>query len=140
MSLTKENIVTKLEEYFSSDIAVEPAFITGEEDYDEVYEEFYNRPDICVYKASDGRKCAVGCLIPETKYEPEWDSSEGIGVTGLPEHIQEYLGKENIPLLQELQGLHDSLARKFENVNKDHFGKYFLRNAKRKYPSIFYSI
>ena len=26
--------------------------------------------DMCVYHASDGRKCAIGCLIPDERYTP----------------------------------------------------------------------
>lgn len=32
----------------------------------------------CLYRASEGRKCAVGCLIPDELYNPAWEHQIGI--------------------------------------------------------------
>lgn len=34
----------------------------------------------CKYRTQDGLKCAVGCLIPDDKYMPEFDGSASIGI------------------------------------------------------------
>lgn len=61
--------------------------------------------DSCMYRAPDGRRCAIGCLIPDEMYNPDF---EGEGIDGLPWALREYLGGvDNDDILQELQNVHD---------------------------------
>lgn len=72
----------------------------------------------CVYRAEDGTKCAVGCLIPDELYDPEFEGLLISHIFGdqagsLPERAQEkgrqlsrLLG-DHFPLLKELQEVHD---------------------------------
>jgi hypothetical protein len=68
----------------------------------------------CVYRASDGNKCAVGCFIPDELYEPEMDEGQseydGIDAKTL---LKTYPKLNNfMPLevegLLELQSVHDA--------------------------------
>lgn len=56
----------------------------------------------CVYRTEDGRKCAVGCLIPDTKYDPRF---EGEGL---------------------LELLHDGLGFLLPNENVERFEEFLL--------------
>ena len=66
----------------------------------------------CMYRTPDGRKCAVGALIPDEAYDP---SCEGEGVSTL---FREYpdmmrvsgLTRRHEVLLIDLQRAHDSAA------------------------------
>ena len=56
----------------------------------------------CMYKNSEGLKCAVGCLIPDDKYQPYMEnmrSDEILNEIGLE--------KLNINFIDELQKTHD---------------------------------
>jgi hypothetical protein len=56
--------------------------MTTQEAY-EAIRAYFSQPDAeycvdeheerCVYRRADGRKCAVGCLIPDDAYMPEFD-------------------------------------------------------------------
>lgn len=73
---------------------------------------------ICHYLMEDGRKCAIGCLIPDSLYFPE---IEGLGIVSclnpinweekkLVQIIKEVINPENnsdYDFLIELQDLHD---------------------------------
>lgn len=61
----------------------------------------------CVYRAPDGRKCAVGCLIPDEEYRP---SIEGNGAgflirSGLVPSLEALLS--HLGLVEQLQFVHD---------------------------------
>lgn len=78
----------------------------------------------CAYRGKRGTACAVGCLIRDDEYVPAMDSEEmlshlpgykswsgtsviGLGNAGLlPERL-----KTHVPLLSELQDVHDSQVR-----------------------------
>lgn len=132
MPLTREQIVRKELDYFKSDLALEPAFISG--GYHD--EEDGYREDACVYKTEDGRKCAVGALIKPAHYDPEFDAGSGTPVTRLPDEVIDYLGPENIEWLSKLQSCHDDCARSWESGRSfgdyDHFGRFFLKVAKNQ--------
>lgn len=59
---------------------------TAQEAYDQIVE-YFSRPEARLgheggqgrYRTSDGRKCAVGCLIDDEHYDPEWDTGEYSG-------------------------------------------------------------
>ena len=65
----------------------------------------------CCYRASDGRMCAIGCLIPDDRYDP---GIEGYSVfenqdvwDALPSNVREIEGVRS--LLSDLQRTHDNL-------------------------------
>jgi hypothetical protein len=67
----------------------------------------------CVYRDDHGRKCAVGCLIPDDRYDPEMDR-EGTALSTAIDSIKdmfpvfEELGfHDHIDLLEDLQRVHD---------------------------------
>ncbi|MGQ7794436.1 hypothetical protein ACUN0C_18680 [Faunimonas sp. B44] len=62
-----------------------------------------NQEGDCLYRAPDGTKCAVGCLIPDHLYDR---SLEDNSVRFLPRKILDQLPDVN--LLGDLQDVHDS--------------------------------
>src|SRR5258708_3125935 len=76
----------------------------------------------CAYRTPDGKKCAVGCLIPDKMYYPEM---EGNGIGDLPWRFVEYFGEDNIDFLGDLQEIHDSYepalwAELLDGIAHDH--------------------
>lgn len=142
MPLNKESLIQRELNYFKSPMAKEPAYLTIQNQKDmgwadsQYEEDIYYLEDKCVYKTPDGRKCAVGALIKPELYDPKWDESDGIGVRGLPDDIQHYLGEKNIDWLSSLQACHDECARSWEQEKeydgREHFGRYFLEVAKER--------
>lgn len=73
--------------------------------------EYMNQQYVCAYRTSDGRQCAVGCLIPLEHYTPE---IEGVGVES--DSVLETLDKSGVAtwlpgvkqLLRLLQSIHDA--------------------------------
>lgn len=83
----------------------------------------------CVYRSPDGRKCAIGCLIPDNMYKPDFEEVGSINsvlwirgnnnIEFIPEHHEDYtveffkvldsLGvhKRAWRLLDALQEVHD---------------------------------
>ena len=61
--------------------------------------------DQCCYRALNGDKCAIGCLIPDDKYDP---SMEGHLISCSP-LIQDAIGasEDHIDFLTDLQRVHD---------------------------------
>ena len=61
--------------------------------------------DQCRYRAPNGDKCAIGCLIPDDKYDP---SMEGHLISCSP-LIQDAIGasEDHIDFLTDLQRVHD---------------------------------
>ncbi len=62
---------------------------------------------VCKYRDYDnGRKCAIGCLIPDAEYKK---SMEGSSIFGLAEEglLPSSLKELNLELLDELQHVHD---------------------------------
>ena len=62
----------------------------------------------CMYRAPDGKKCAVGCLIPDKLYDPRMEK-KGVSVLlenfpNLPKYFE-----ENLELLKDLQDIHDDV-------------------------------
>lgn len=61
--------------------------------------------DRCVYRATDGAKCAAGCLIPDDKYN---SLIEGISASSVCERLK--LGWDRaIEVIFAMQGVHDTL-------------------------------
>ena len=62
----------------------------------------------CMYRAPDGGKCAVGCLIPDEDYRT---SMEGESVAYLSDHFESCAWMyKYLDLLCKLQGLHDNFT------------------------------
>jgi hypothetical protein len=57
----------------------------------------------CRYRGAEGRKCAIGCLIPDEEYKSVFE------IIGLPELVEAVpsLRGTNINLLRALRTLHD---------------------------------
>lgn len=60
----------------------------------------------CQYRTEDGLKCAIGCLIPDEKYRREFDD-KALVVIELMEFLPNIITIKNIPLLEDLQYIHD---------------------------------
>ena len=65
----------------------------------------------CCYRAPDGSKCAVGCLIPDEFYSPDLEGYSiwirNYNATKGPTHLMIQLGHDLV-LLRDLQQCHDS--------------------------------
>jgi len=61
----------------------------------------------CMYRSSEGLKCAIGCLIPDELYDPKY---EGVQVKNLPMEILDKIGlnQNDYLFLSRLQLLHDT--------------------------------
>lgn len=63
----------------------------------------------CMYRAPDGKMCAVGCLITDEHYNPDY---EGAPVRQITDIVELSIGRDllfdEVTLLVELQSLHDS--------------------------------
>lgn len=66
---------------------------------------YYTNGLKCLYRGSSGLKCAIGCLIPDDKYDP---MMEGMVAYNLVEHykLSEYVPDVN--LANRLQEVHDN--------------------------------
>lgn len=65
----------------------------------------------CAYRGNDGRKCAIGVLIPDNIYDPVMDV-QGMSVNGLLytyKNLPDFF-YNNAPLLNALQRAHDSIS------------------------------
>lgn len=67
-----------------------------------------NQNYACMYRATDGKKCAVGCLILDKHYSPDL---EGKGIWWLA--VQDSLrasgvADSQVELVQSLQNVHDN--------------------------------
>lgn len=59
---------------------------------------------ICMYRAEDGKRCAVGCLIPNDEYKEEFENKCAHTVRGGCPTLQEH----DLELLEALQEVHDT--------------------------------
>ena len=63
---------------------------------------------VCQYRAPDGKRCAIGCLIPDEMYHPKIEGrSSGNLQIELPGFIALFDRDFNFNLLRKLQSLHD---------------------------------
>ena len=67
----------------------------------------------CVYKTSDGKKCAIGCLIPDKVYSPVFEGKSIESLLGTFKAFESVkltqFALENEEFLVALQNTHDSL-------------------------------
>lgn len=69
----------------------------------------------CVYRADNGNRCAVGCLIPKRMYDPEMDAGlVQVDHNGPVQRALRRLGyilcNSDVTFLRDLQRLHDENA------------------------------
>jgi len=70
----------------------------------------------CMYRTSEGKKCAVGWLISDEEYKPEMEGSQVVNLVNRKVLPKRLLGKfvrgqyENLQLLIVIQCVHDSCA------------------------------
>jgi hypothetical protein len=62
----------------------------------------------CAYRGADNRRCALGYLIPDSAYNPEWDKT-GMSAWCLTEvNATPVICRKNQDFLEDLQEVHDS--------------------------------
>lgn len=64
---------------------------------------------MCMYRGPDNKMCAVGCLIPDSKYSKDLEGAS-VESPKIEMLLGEVLGTYNKRLLSELQSVHDSFA------------------------------
>lgn len=65
----------------------------------------------CAYRGDNGRKCAIGALIPDDMYVSWMEGNSVIFLIDKYPVVQAHLGVENnsdVTFLNELQGIHDA--------------------------------
>lgn len=62
----------------------------------------------CLYRAPDGRSCAVGCLIPDAAYRPSMEGSSACTLTVMFSDVLPPWMAASSELLLDLQALHDA--------------------------------
>ena len=86
---------------------------------------------LCVYRSSNGRKCAVGCLISDDRYSP---SLEGQSLeVEFANELKAILEEEghDLNLVRQLQAIHD---RVFIHHWEAEFAKLAARNRLELQP------
>ena len=64
---------------------------------------------LCRYRAANGRRCAVGCLIPDDKYSPSLEGqSLDLESAGELRRVLEEEGHD-VNLVRQLQVIHDTV-------------------------------
>ena len=88
--------------------------ITNQEALDQASEYLRSMPhrsrrkDFCAYRGDNGLKCAIGCLIPDEKYDPKMDGNGSINaVYRIFPSLHELFDKNQLSFLRDLQGVHD---------------------------------
>lgn len=75
----------------------------------------------CEYRAADGKMCAVGALIPDGDYD---ETIEGETVTSKPKYFLKIgFTEENLPVLKDLQYIHDETEVKDWRAELDRLAK-----------------
>ena len=84
--------------------------------------------NFCLYRAPDGSKCAVGCLIPDELYDPSFENnsadfffySEPEVGTAMNINIHD---KMSLRLLNRLQSIHDN-SQNWQNFNNSSYDEF----------------
>lgn len=61
----------------------------------------------CMYRSPEGRKCAIGPLIPDHMYEPAMENSNVFGLLGQYPQLNDLWIHVDPEMLTELQYIHD---------------------------------
>ena len=110
--MTKQEIYTKVRNHLLAQGAKSKTVATGN----------------CAYRGDHGGMCAIGCLIPDSKYTPD---IEGYRVTsprvqetlGLPTENRTQEDYENVRFLRELQDIHDGYYPEQWREELDNFAR-----------------
>lgn len=89
---------------------------------------FIDDEGTCLYRATNGFSCAVGCLIKDEEYSSDMEGYDlkALYKSGLlPASFKERYGQEPSRLLLDLQGVHDNMhignwELGFQNVAAKH--------------------
>lgn len=65
--------------------------------------------DTCRYRTQDGKKCAIGCLIPDELYDQRMEGCSVSGLVGAKFLLPSFFN-ENIHFLDNLQRVHDGIG------------------------------
>lgn len=65
---------------------------------------------LCAYRGDNGRKCAVGCLIPDSEYDP-YIEGLGVGTIGKKYFPKSLMGIDRA-FLAKMQSIHDTFNSK----------------------------
>lgn len=76
----------------------------------------------CVYRSTDGKKCAAGILIEDDQYRPDM---EGVGITWFKHQWLPQLRAVNDELLSRLQDVHDRALVEDWELNLRHIASCF---------------
>ena len=97
----------------------------------------------CLYRTEDGKKCAIGCLIPDELYTP---NIERLGVRSLPvAFLQKCIpgySPDDEGLLARLQRVHDNpftideLEERLQRVAKDFYLKMPVKENDAQEPQV----
>lgn len=70
----------------------------------------------CMYRNADGLKCAVGCLIPDDRYNKahEGKSADHLVIVGMYTDLG--ITAANAMLLEDLQYIHDEVSPEFWEI------------------------
>jgi hypothetical protein len=92
------------------------------------------RREVCAYRGADGTKCAVGCLIPDEKYDP---LIEGTSIRVMFSMVGSFKRK-SLLLSQALAGFleHQDLLNALQHVHDDSTPEYwdiYLRQVAQRF-------
>jgi hypothetical protein len=85
---------------------------------------------VCMYRGPDNTKCAVGCLIPDEDYSPEYENKQ-VGDRKLNGLLEKLGLRSHLRLLDHLQSVHDNEAVAMWPATLDEMAKRF--DAEEKY-------
>jgi hypothetical protein len=88
---------------------------------------------LCLYRAANGRRCAVGCLIPNDKYSSDLEG-QSLDLPDSSKELRAILEQEghDLGLVRQLQVIHDTvLIHHWETELEKLAGRYKL-NFHRK--------
>lgn len=72
------------------------------------------RPGVkCMYRNADGLKCAVGCLIPDDRYDKNYEGKSADYLVKAGSFTDVGITTANATLLEDLQYMHDEVHPEF---------------------------
>lgn len=85
----------------------------------------------CLYRGPNGTKCAIGCIIPDDRYQEQFD---GVGfissLKGISGVMPDILG-DDIPFLRALQQCHDLASTSASYTESGIFVPLMLENFRQ---------
>lgn len=74
------------------------------------FERSVNKENRCVYRGQNGLKCAAGHVLPDEKYDVDYDNGNGYNVTAI-DWFTKTFSIDELNLLHRLQQIHDQDGR-----------------------------